>query len=172
KLKSIVFPRNQVNQNYLSICSKYGIKTYRGTEKIWFNRADSELNTTLVKRIFRTLDCYINISGHHTFTKSELGENYPYNIRSSRFLRPYNNRFPILEFLKLRRIISSMTHAAKNGEAFHLWWHPHNFGYNMDKNFEGLQKILNHYVYLNKKYGFESVTMEAFADEVDLHRLN
>lgn len=47
----------------------------------------------------------------------------------------------------------------KNNTVFHLWWHPHNFGKYQDENFAVLQKILEHYQYLNKEYGYKSMSM-------------
>ena len=52
-----------------------------------------------------------------------------------------------------------MKHAAKNNEMFHLWWHPHNFGVDIDKNFNNLEKIFKEYQKLKLKYEFESITM-------------
>nr|WP_298998219.1 polysaccharide deacetylase family protein [uncultured Allomuricauda sp.] len=163
--KSIVFPRNQVNQEYLELCLQHGITSYRGTEKIWFNRAESELKTSLIKRIFRTLDCYFNLSGHNTFAIEPSQQQRVVNIPSSRFLRPYNKRFKALESFKLNRIKRSMTHAAKNNELFHLWWHPHNYGSNLEENFAFLDDILKHFSHLEKEYGFKSYTMSQAAEE-------
>jgi hypothetical protein len=59
-----------------------------------------------------------------------------------------------------------MTHAAKNNLTYHLWWHPHNFGINQDKNFVFLEKILKHYQKLNTQYNFQSVTMSKLAENV------
>ena len=64
-----------------------------------------------------------------------------------------------LENLKLRRIRNSMTYAAKNNLLYHLWWHPHNFGQNTDKNMDTLKRVLEHYKKLELKYGFRSLTM-------------
>jgi len=64
-----------------------------------------------------------------------------------------------LEGMRLKRILNSMTFAAKNKQVFHLWWHPHNFGTDQKQNFEFLDKILKHYVKLNAQFGFESITM-------------
>src|ERR1700730_11953257 len=36
QIKSLVFPRNQINSAYLQICAELGIQSYRGTEKAWF----------------------------------------------------------------------------------------------------------------------------------------
>ena len=83
----------------------------------------------------------------------------PVNIPASRFLRPYSQRLQFLDALKLRRIKSGMSHAAKYNLTYHLWWHPHNFGKNQDKNFLFLEKILMHFKALHNRYDFESLTM-------------
>ncbi|MEM9075506.1 MAG: polysaccharide deacetylase family protein [Bacteroidota bacterium] len=171
RIRSIVFPRNQVNADYLKVCLDNGISSYRGTERVWFNKAESESDTTLLKKIFRTLDCYINISGHHTFSLNELVGSAPYNIRSSRFLRPYNTKVWFLEFMKLRRIKKSMTHAAKKGEVYHLWWHPHNFGANTEMNFAILDNILAHHARLVEKYEFGSATMQSIVHEIERNNM-
>ena len=57
-----------------------------------------------------------------------------------------------------------MTFAAKNKKVYHLWWHPHNFGVHQDENFKILNKILDHYDFLNSKYGFKSSTMGDISD--------
>tara|TARA_R110000868_G_scaffold293806_2_gene554298 strand:- start:8745 stop:9737 length:993 start_codon:yes stop_codon:yes gene_type:complete len=164
KLTSLAFPRNQFNLDYLKICNDNGITNYRGNEEVWFYKPDSEENTTLFKRIARTLDCYINISGKHCYIIQELSKKTPYNIPSSRFLRPYAHKLKILEKLKVRRIKKAMTYAAKNGLMYHLWWHPHNFGNNIEENFNTLKSILEHFRFLNEKYNFESKTMAETGD--------
>ncbi|MDO6491468.1 MAG: DUF2334 domain-containing protein [Cellulophaga sp.] len=160
KLDSLAFPRNQFSREYLKICKNNNILTYRGNENVWFCRPESEENTTIYKRIARTLDCYVNISGKHCYKLSDLKKEEPYNIPSSRFLRPYSNKLKRLESLKIRRVKKAMKHAAKNGLLYHLWWHPHNFGANTEENFKTLEEILKYYEFLNKKYGFESKTMK------------
>ena len=39
-----------------------------------------------------------------------------------------------------------MTFAAKTGSNYHLWWHPHNFGKDLEANLKFLEKILQHYI--------------------------
>ena len=158
-LESIVFPRNQYNKDYLSVCAELGINSFRGNEKVWFNKADSGENESMFKRIFRLSDSYINISGHHTYSINKIKKTTPYNIPSSRFLRAFNPKLKFLEKLKLNRIKKSMTAAAKNGHIYHLWWHPHNFGTFQKENFQFLREILIHYQILKSKYNFESLTM-------------
>lgn len=159
KTNSMVFPRNQYSEKYLQICSQVGIKCVRGTENSWLYTSRNNLDETLLRRAFRFLDSYFNISGHHCYNDEFVISQKPYNIPSSRFLRPYEKKLGFLEKLRFRRIKKSMEFAAKNRLIYHLWWHPHNFGVNQEENFEFLEKILCSYQELNKKYNFTSYGM-------------
>jgi len=158
-LQSIILPRNQFNKEYLDVLNELGITSYRGNEKAWFFNGKMGEAGKLSKRAFRLLDSYINISGHNCSDMEEIKASTPYNIPSSRFLRPFSPKMGILEPLRLKRILSGMTYAAKNNKVYHLWWHPHNFGVHQKENFKMLNRILGHYDKLNSKFGFESVTM-------------
>jgi hypothetical protein len=52
-----------------------------------------------------------------------------------------------------------MTFAAKKKRLYHLWWHPHNFGKNVQENINFLKKILDHYLLLKNRYSFISLNM-------------
>jgi peptidoglycan/xylan/chitin deacetylase (PgdA/CDA1 family) len=158
-IKSLVFPRNQYNQEHLDIIKTLGITSYRGNEKKWFYKVSNSDKRNLIRRSFKLLDRYINISGHNCYTIDEVLEKEPFNIASSRFLSPYSSKLKAFESLKLQRILKSMTYAAKSNKIYHLWWHPHNFGINQTENFILLEKILDHYVLLNSEFGFESLSM-------------
>jgi peptidoglycan/xylan/chitin deacetylase (PgdA/CDA1 family) len=165
-ISSLVFPRNQFNEGYLQVCSELGIICYRGNEESWLYSAKSGREESLLRRSFRLLDSYVNLSGHHCYSDQYLTRTYPVNIPASRFLRPFSKKTKIFDWFKLQRIRSAMTYAAKNNLSYHLWWHPHNFGVNMDENFAFLEKILSHYQKLHKKYNFQSVTMTELARNV------
>lgn len=160
--KSIVFPRNQYTREHLKIIKDLGIEYYRGGKKSWLFKPRAPGEKSWWITLLRVGDSYINITGHNTFRKEVPKENMPVNVPASQFLRPYRSSLMLLEVLKLRRIVCSMTHAAKHGEAYHLWWHPHNFGRNGEKNFEFLEKILKTFQILNKKYGFTSRSMKEY----------
>jgi peptidoglycan/xylan/chitin deacetylase (PgdA/CDA1 family) len=165
RLRSIIFPRNQFNKKYLEVCQQAGITTYRNNEESWLYNARSGEKESLTRRAFRLIDAYVNITGHHGYSEEYMMKAYPMiNVPSSRFLRPYSERFRMLDNIRLNRIRNSMTHAAKNNLMYHLWWHPHNFGINQDQNFAFLEKILLHYQDLRKQYGFESVTMSELSE--------
>jgi peptidoglycan/xylan/chitin deacetylase (PgdA/CDA1 family) len=160
---SIVFPRNQVSDTSLRVLKENGMTAYRGTENHFLYRARGYQDQSLFIRGLRLLDHYLNLSGYHTYP---LAKGHPSHIRdipSSRFLRPFMPILGFLEPLRMLRIKRAMTHAAKHGEVFHLWWHPHNFGTNQEANFRNLTTILEHFKALQKKYGMQSASMNEIA---------
>jgi peptidoglycan/xylan/chitin deacetylase (PgdA/CDA1 family) len=178
EIKSIVFPRNMVESNlegdipYLEVCKKYGIESFRGNQPYIIY----DIYTTLpyhdkkIYRVLRLLDSYFKITSHNTYNVIELNKGMEMiNIPASAFLRPYYSKFNIFESLKILRIKKAMRNAAKKGELFHLWWHPHNFGTYTDKNFENLEVIFKEYRRLNKAYSFKSETMTSLAQKIKAH---
>jgi len=161
-IKSLVFPRNQWNSEYLSTIDKLGIHCYRGTESSWMYQPSGDNLSTfkkILKKAFRLMDTYINISGHNVYDFYACIKDRPFNFPSSRILRPYSKKLSILNRFKLNRIKKSMTHAAKNKKIFHLWWHPHNFGINISQNINFLYEIISHYNYLKENFGMKSLNM-------------
>jgi peptidoglycan/xylan/chitin deacetylase (PgdA/CDA1 family) len=163
-LKSIVFPRNQYSAEHLSICRQLGFTSYRGNEKsaIYQPRKNEDLDRKV--RAVKFADSYANLTGHHTFTIDQTEDMV--NIPASRFLRPYSKKLSLLDPLRLQRIRSSMRYAAENNQAYHLWWHPHNFGINIAENLQFLRAILEQYQVLQKEFGMESKSMKQIADEI------
>lgn len=158
-IKSIVFPKNMVSNEYLKVCSKHGITSYRGNALKYFNEPNSKLEA-IKNRFFRILDAYINIGGYTSIPYSQIKQDAGVtNIRASRMLRPYTTQLSIFEYLRLNRIKKEIKYAAKHKEMYHLWWHPHNFGANIEKNLSFLEKILQYYKYCNTKYNMHSYTM-------------
>lgn len=165
KLNSIVFPRNQVNNDYLTILKTHDIHIYRGLEASWIYKKQNNYLLIHLQRILRLMDSYINITGHNCYDMTYIHKNKGFiNIPSSRFLRPYSKKLQSFEKLRLNRIKNSMTYAAKNNLVYHLWWHPHNFGANQDENMMFLKSIFAHYKKLNKTYNFTSCTMQSFKE--------
>ena len=165
-LQSFVFPRNQYNEAYLNVCKEEGIISYRGNETSWLYKAKDLDSETFFRRGIRLMDAYFNLSGHHCYEVAHIKDHEPCNIPASRFLRPYSRRLSFLESLRLKRITNCMTHAAKHGLTYHLWWHPHNFGINLTENLAFLEKILQHYQKLAEKYSFNSVGMTVLAEQL------
>ncbi len=166
ELKSIVFPRNQINESCLNVCKKYGLTNFRGTEKHWmFNTHDTKKLGSPAHKGFRLLDSYINLSGYNTYNLSSIKNlSGMVNIPSSKFFRPYSKSLKFLEPRRISRIKKGMTLAAKNNEIYHIWWHPHNFGDNIDANFNNLEQLFKHYSSLNNDYNFNNDTMAGLAE--------
>lgn len=165
KMTSLVFPRNQFNSAYLKICKKLGYTAYRGNPKHWAYQAESRENRSLLKRIFRLVDCYLPFSGSLRQEVKKDAASEMIDVPASIFFRPYSPKLSFFDGLKLWRLKWSMTRTAKKGGVFHLWWHPHNFGKYTDENLKQVEILLKHYELLNKKYNFQSNTMEQVAND-------
>jgi peptidoglycan/xylan/chitin deacetylase (PgdA/CDA1 family) len=165
-IRSLVFPRNQFSEEYLSACKEAGIDSYRGNPASWLYTGRNKNNESLMRRAFRLLDTYINLTGYHCHTKGYVLSSSLINVAGSRFLRPYSPKLSFLESLRLQRIKKAMFHAAKTKKLFHLWWHPHNFGVNLQENIHFLEQILRYYQELQLKYKLSSSTMTEIADEL------
>jgi hypothetical protein len=156
-LHSIVFPRNQWNPAYLPICRARGILAYRGNPRSWLYAATEGAGESRVRRALRLLDAYLPLSGHNACAPA-VGDGVV-DVPASRFLRPFSPRLALVEPLRAQRIRAGMTHAARHGLGYHLWWHPHNFGAHTENNLAFLRGILEHYALLRGQHGMESLTM-------------
>lgn len=155
---SMVFCRNQYTDVDLKTCREIGFDCFRGNEKNFFYKS-RRTEQPLTIRAARLIDSYVNLSGNHVCNPFETRIQGLINIPSSRFLRPWVNK-TYLQELFLKRILLAMTDSAMRGIGFHLWWHPHNFGQNLNQNISTLQTILDHYRKLNEDYGMESLNMK------------
>lgn len=159
---SIVFPRNQSSAEALQVCAAKGIMSYRGNEDHFLYRPRKDKEQHLFIRALRLLDHYLNLTGYHTYALPQKQSGLV-NVKASRFLRPWSKSLRFLESLRMRRIKNAMTHAAKCGKIFHLWWHPHNFGIDQEENLKNLTELLEHFKRLQKQFGMQSASMEEIA---------
>src|SRR5665647_1293076 len=102
ELKSFVFPRNQYNKDYLTVCREMGFTSFRGNEKSWLFSSESFGPDNFVRRPFRLLDSYWNLSGNNCYSLEEMKDQVILNIPSSRFLRPYSKKLKAFENLRLK----------------------------------------------------------------------
>lgn len=159
-LKSIVFPRNQFSEASLAICREQGLTHFRGNPNGWAYRAVRTEEQTKPRRALRLVDAYTGLLGAQDFSaRNHAGL---VDVPASRFLRPCAGKLAPLHPLHLATIKRGMTTAAKEGKGYHLWWHPHNFGREMEANLRGLSEILNHYRQLRDRFGMVSSAMEDF----------
>jgi len=160
-LTSLVFPRNQFNVDYLKVCFEEGFTAVRDNPRDWFWNIQSTQEESWWKRLNRGLDAYVQVGKKNTYKLGSvvMREGLPLCIPASRLLRPYNPKELFLNSMKIARINSEMDRAARNGEVYHLWWHPHNFGNFPQESLEGLRKILVNYDKCRTRYGMVSMTM-------------
>lgn len=157
EFRSLVFPRNQLNDDYLKICSEKGIHTVRSNPASWY--WEETQNSSFWKKVFRTGDAYFG-SNNKSYSISELRKlpGKPLEQPASRLLRPYStNNF--LNRLKLKRIKSEMLTAAKKDQVYHIWWHPHNFGEYPRESMLDLREIIDCFHECRNQFGFESLSM-------------
>ncbi|WP_289021518.1 polysaccharide deacetylase family protein [uncultured Salegentibacter sp.] len=155
ELKSLVFPRNQYNEDYLEVCRKFGLHTVRTNPAVWYWRNTQK--DSFQQKLFRTGDAYIGLNNKSYRNIPEIVPGIS-GQKASRLLRP-NSGKNLLDKTRLKRILSEMSTAAKNKEIYHLWWHPHNFGANPGKNLQELKIILEHFKICQNRFGFQSLTM-------------
>jgi peptidoglycan/xylan/chitin deacetylase (PgdA/CDA1 family) len=160
ELKSLVFPRNQFNIDYLEIVSDGGIESVRSNPNTWY--WDSTAQETLALKLARSGDAYLPF-GKKSYLAHGLTLEKVFCQQASRFLRP-QNKFELLNNTRLNRIKKEIIKAAKNGEVYHLWWHPHNFGLDTPGAIKALNAIIATFNYCNTTYGMESLTMKQFRD--------
>ncbi|MGI8724408.1 MAG: polysaccharide deacetylase family protein [Methyloceanibacter sp.] len=156
--RSIVFPRNQYAPPQLDACRELGLTHFRGNEDSWFYAAAPGADQTKARRLCRLLDSYVDLSGPNVARRGDAVTPLV-DVPASRFLRPYHRRLRGLDGLRLRRIETAMAAAAATGGTFHLWWHPENFGRDLDDNMSFLTKILDPYARLRDESGMASRTM-------------
>ncbi len=158
RIRSYVFPRNQVNRQYVSLLGQAGILCYRGTQPGRIHASGAFRSQQRAhRRLLRLADNYVDLYGPHTQPwPSGPG---PRCIRAGRYLRPWSAALSVMEELRLRRIADAVFSAAARGEIFHLWWHPEDFAINSDANLAFLRRILTYYDACRRQFGMLSLSM-------------
>jgi peptidoglycan/xylan/chitin deacetylase (PgdA/CDA1 family) len=163
-VRTIVFPRNQFGDEHVRVCAAHGIRAFRGTPRHWLYAPKPNAGDTAAHRIGRLTDAYLPMC-RCTVDVPRLFDSAMVDVPASRFLRPASPRLAWLESLRARRICTEMEEAARTSAVYHLWWHPHNFGVNVQANLEFLERILLQYAALHRSQGMQSVSMIELADE-------
>lgn len=161
-LQSIVFPRNQYDQRHLQVCKEAGFTAFRGNPASWMYQPCAAAADTRLRRLGRFVDSYWS-SRVRSYSPSQLEHEPMWNVPASRFFRPYNPKIPRLARVQEKRIFEDLRIAAENGRMYHLWWHPHNFGANIDENIASLTKILSQFGAMRRRFGMQSLSMHETA---------
>jgi peptidoglycan/xylan/chitin deacetylase (PgdA/CDA1 family) len=180
-LRSIVFPRNQINQAYLSVLLRHGIWAYRGNEAKWMNKTGPRSEQAKAsRRIARLADAYVNISGDKALPwKDVRAPGGLCNVQGSRYFRSYSRSLSAFETRRLNRVVGEIESAARSGRLYHLWLHPEDFGRYIPENLHAMRIVLESFRNCRKKYGMQSLCMRQVAETVnpslrlgDLHTKN
>jgi hypothetical protein len=136
------------------------ITSVRSNPRDWFWNIETR-DETAWKRLNRGLDAYFPVGKKNTYTLDSIDKrvDLPLCLPASRLLRPYRPKEFFLNSFKINRIKTEMTRAAKAGEVYHLWWHPHNFGWYPEESLAGLQEILKRFSFCVDQYKMTSLTM-------------
>ena len=157
-LTSAVLPRNQCSPEYIRVLRDLGFTAYRGMENNWI---ENKVHVHFPLRVCRLLDTYFPLTGRRCSAPKK--EDGIWNLTGTQMFRPIFRPLKFLEGAKVRRIKCRMLYAAKNGQTFHLWWHPHNLGVRTEEHMAQLEEIFRYYGELKEKYGMESLNMRQAA---------
>lgn len=161
---SIVFPRNQLNPSFLTVCKQNGITAFRGNQETYFWNNSPFRKEGLFKKMGRVLDAYFPVSTTKSYKIDQLKlVEGVLNVPANRFFRPVSSK-NWLEKRKIRRIKAEMKKAAENQTIYHLWWHPHNFAKNLEASLAQLEEILAYAILLNEKSGFVSLNLSEIVE--------
>jgi peptidoglycan/xylan/chitin deacetylase (PgdA/CDA1 family) len=165
-LRSLVFPRNQINPNYLKTVAESGFIAFRGNQPgHLYKPKAAAASWEQLNRGLRLLDSYGNLNGYGITRWDALRSCHGLvNIPASRFFRPYTPALEWAEPIRRRRIVAAMTRAAESSSIFHLWWHPHNFGGHLQENMAFLEIILSEFLTLREHLGMQSLNMSQVAE--------
>ena len=157
-LTSAVLPRNQCDPEYIRVLKDLGFTAYRGMENNWI---ENKVHVHFPLRVLRLLDTYFPLTGRRCSTPEK--ERGIWNLTGTQMFRPIFMPLKFMEGAKVRRIKRRMLYAAKTGQTFHLWWHPHNLGVRTEEHMAQLEEIFRYYGELKEKYGMESLNMRQAA---------
>lgn len=160
---ALVFPRNQMAPPYEAVLARVGVRTYRQNPRGWMYEPRGGREGFHVRGA-RLLDAYAPVAGSRLSERPQVRPGSPVALYASAFLRPHDPRTARLDRLRLRRILSEIDAAAREGRVFHLWWHPHNFGTHLRENVAFLERILDRVDEHRRAGRLESVAMGELAE--------
>ncbi len=169
RLDSIVFPRNQYGPEHLEICRRIGLSAFRGNPPQWMHRPANASQESRLRRATRLMDAHLPWPGSNLYRPEDLlHPSGLANVAASRFLRPADAAGALPALLE-RRIRGELERAAGSGRLYHLWWHPHNFGGDLEANLRLLERVLESFSRLRERLGMRSLSMSEVAEEARLN---
>ncbi len=153
ELNSFAFPRDKVG--YLEILSEFGFTTYRGAIPKWYEQGETR---SIVKRLAHLWDVITAASPPTVLPEYEPGGLL--NIPGSMIFFPMHGiRRYIPMSRRVKRARKGLDLAASEKRIFHLWFHPTNMSFEIDRMFDGLREILEYAEKLREKGELETLSM-------------
>jgi len=162
---SLVFPRNQINEEYLLSMLAEGFNSFRGGEQSYVWKPKSRKNRSTWIRTLRVADSYINLSRDNIHQNPKLTNSGLVNIPSSRFLRPFSIIDNVFSDCKKRKLKQELSLATQMEGMYHLWFHPMNFVENSKQNMSMLLDFIQHVIELRSQQSINVKTMNMLASE-------
>lgn len=161
-IRSIVFPRHQVNPEYFPILVRNGILTYRDDGRgILQGPLPRHRFARAAARAARLTNSTLPLAPHRLAERSTLEQDQrlPVGIPSTAFVRLQGLKPKLLDAMHLHRIEGAIDEAARRGRLVHLWWHPHNLGGDLEGSLRRLIRILDRFARARERYGMRSMSM-------------
>ena len=148
-----IFPRNNVF--HLDVLKKFNFKTYRSIDQSWYKKVYKY--NKLLGKISNLIDKVIPIQ---TNSVSPLIDKFGLTeVPTSILLISKNGiRTIVTNYSMFKKIKDGIDLAISQNECFHIWFHPSNFYYQTNKQFDLLKKIIN-YVNLKREQGLIEVKL-------------
>ena len=161
EMKSFIFPRNLVG--HLDILKRYGFTCYRGPEPQWYAN-----KSRLVRRLGHLLEI-LAMKTPPSVTVSE--HDGMWNIPGSMLYTPsWGSRRYLPVWMRVLRAKRGLDNAARNGEIFHLWFHPTDLAGRPKAMLDGLRQIFEYAAKLRAAGRLEVRPMQDLApDAVRAH---
>lgn len=163
QIDSAVFPRNQVADSFLTAMGRVKRLSFRGNERGFISQL--RVRHPKIGTLLWYIDNYIPLQRRTSYKLEEIFDEGIFNIRNSRFFKPFRPKYRFAERLKLYRYKREMLKAAKKGEIYHMYWHPHNFAVDTEVNFAQMEELLAFYADVCKRHGMRSLNMREVATE-------
>tara|TARA_Y100000389_G_C17453180_1_gene516221 strand:- start:454 stop:1401 length:948 start_codon:yes stop_codon:yes gene_type:complete len=128
--RSLVFPRNQCG--FIEALNATSIEIYRKTPNIWYEQYFRHYSIAQIARLFKILDSIL-------VSKKVASDGI-----SDRPCQIIFVRFDLHQALWNRHLSKIANHIGKlqGNEVLHLWWHPHNLGYDINLCILRLEELL------------------------------
>jgi peptidoglycan/xylan/chitin deacetylase (PgdA/CDA1 family) len=157
---SFVYPRNQVAQ--LDLLHDAGIRVFRSVDQGWYMTMRDKVGTN-AGRIANLVDKVLPLPPR-TVAPRRVG--VLVELPSSMLLFSRKGlRRAIHPRVLLAKARLGMEAASRNGEIFHLWFHPSNFYHDTERQLEVLEDVLDTAATLRKSGRLVIKPMSAFATQ-------